>query len=194
MTTSEAVVTVGAEQHVMGAHELSIVIRPPQPEDAVAMNELYIDRRADTSPGNPGYDKEKIAWALEHGVDKYTEVIGNTLANPEQYFTRIAAVGGAVVGYARAEAPQGEPFTWWRGLIVARATEGIGIGRQLEADRRAWAQGIGRPVRGLIVVGNNRSMNFFQRQGFEQVATQAATPEQPLRFNVMELGLAALNG
>jgi len=121
-------------------------------------------------------------------VDHYKLLVGR--AHPRGLFL---ATVGAVIGYARAEAPQEEPFTWWRGLIVARTTESRGIGRQLEADRRAWAQEIGRPVRGLIVVGNDRSMDFFQRQGFGQVATQAATLEQPLRFNVMELGLAALN-
>ena len=71
---------------------------------------------------------------------------------------------------------------------------GKALGDYSEAERWAWARRVGRPVQALIVVGNDRSMGFFQRQGFEQVGTEEPTPERPLRFNVMELGLAALNG
>jgi RimJ/RimL family protein N-acetyltransferase len=174
--------------------DAQLVVRPAQLEDAAAMAAISIDRKADIAPGNPSYTAERVAWWREHGTEAQRDLVGAALANPGQYFVWAATVGEGVVGYAFAEAPPGDAYTHWKGMSIARGYDGHGVGRSLEFERRAWAQRIGRPVRALIVVGNNRSMDFFERQGFKQVGIREATPKQPLRFNIMELRLAALNG
>jgi GNAT superfamily N-acetyltransferase len=171
------------------------LVRPAQLEDAEAMAEIRADREADVVPlMDPTYTAEREAYWREYGLARRRTFVEATLSKPDQYFAYTAVIGERVVGYTGAEAPPEDEYTYWRGMNIARGYDGQGIGRLLEAERRTWARRVGRPVRALIVVGNDRSMNFFQRQGFAQVDIQEPKPEQPLHFNVMELGLAALNG
>jgi len=173
----------------------SPLIRPAQLEDAEAMAEIRADREADVAPlMDPTYTAESEAQWREHGPAGRRAFVEAALSRPNQYFAYTAVIGEKVVGYASAEAPLESEYTYWRGMNIARDYDGHGIGRLLEAERRTWALRVGRPIRARIVVGNNRSMDFFQRQGFVQVDIQESTPKQLLRFNVMELGLAALNG
>lgn len=161
------------------------VIREPYPDDAAAMVELFIDRRADTSPGNPGYDEIRIAWHRANGLKKYGDLIRQTLTEPDCHFLRIAALGKSVIGYACAEALKEEEFTMYKGLVIARPSEGIGVGQDLESQRYSWASIVGRPIRASVVPANTRSMEFFAKQGFVQVGFREPTNEQPLPFNIM---------
>jgi GNAT superfamily N-acetyltransferase len=161
------------------------VIREPHPGDADAMVELFIDRRADTSPGNPVYDELRIAWHRENGLRKYGDLIHLALTEADRHFLRIAALGETVIGYACAEALEGAEVTAYKGLVVARSAEGKGVGQTLETQRYGWAKEIGRPIRALIVPTNTRSMEFFTKRGFAQLGFQEPTKAQPLPFNIM---------
>jgi GNAT superfamily N-acetyltransferase len=170
-----------------------IVVRPARLEDAEAMGAIRADRQQDVVPvKDPVYTAERKQYWLEHGTERRSVAVRASLLEPDHYFARTALSGGKVIGYASAEAPPEAVYTYWRGLTIARGYDGRGAGRALEFERQAWARRIGRPVRVLVVMGNDRSMDFCQRQGFQLVDIQEPTPEEPLRFNVLELGLTAL--
>lgn len=166
-----------------------LLLRPAVPEDAPAMNRIGINRREDVAPGYPEYNQAWIQQARSEGVDQIRRLIDQP---PERYFSQVALSRGALIGYALAKAPPEDAFSWWDGLMIDREYEGRGVARELEAKRRQWAQSIGRPVRALIVEGNDRSLNFFEKQGFTRIDRIEPTDGRPLTFNVVELGHAAL--
>lgn len=168
---------------------LVMLTRAAQLEDALAINEISIERRNDVVPGYPDYAAIRISWFREHGVDEYQRLISDAQREPKQHFAHVAVIDDKVVGCAFGEAPPNDEFTWWKGILVAQDYERTGVGTALETKRQAWAQGMNRPVRVLVVRGNNRSMDFFRKQGFQPVDTQGPTQELPLDFDVLELHL-----
>lgn len=169
----------------------TIETRLAQLGDLEALNAIAIERQADKTPGYPEYIAKRVTWLKEHGIARMRMLMERALSDPEHYFMKVALVNGKVAGFAVAEAPVDEEFTWWTGINVARKYEipGLDVGRTLEADRQAWGIGIGRTVRARIPTSNKRSLKFFGDQGFKQVATEAPTSERPFPFAVMELRL-----
>jgi GNAT superfamily N-acetyltransferase len=172
---------------VAGSSEQSISVRPSLLSDAAGMNALVVDRKLDITPGYDAYQADRIRWNRQHGAGSLRELVANAHLHPDSFFSRVAAVGEHVIGFANAEAPPDDVYCWLRGIVVDRAYEGQGVARRLEAQRMAWAKAVGRPVRGLIVPANWRSMTIFQRMGFRQVGTEGPTLELPIVFAVMEI-------
>lgn len=166
-----------------------IETRSAQLEDLEALNAISIDRQEDKTPDYPAYIDKQRAWLKEKGIERKRMLMERALSDPEHYFMQVALVNGKVSGYAVAEAPANEEFTWWTGITVAREYEipGLNVGRTLEADRQAWGIGIGRTVRARIPASNDRSLKFFEDHGFRQVAKEAPTSDRPFPFAVMQL-------
>lgn len=164
----------------------SIITRLPLEEDLEALNAISIARQADATPGYPEYIARQIQRFHTDGVERKRMLLQRARSDPEHYFMREALVDNVPEGYATAEALPDDEFTWWRGIRVAKNSHSVG--RALEADRRDWAEEIGRPVRVRIPSCNPRSRAFFghPEQGFKLVAVEAPTSKRPFPFIVME--------
>jgi hypothetical protein len=204
MTLPEVRILQGAGPEVVSAHT-PLLVRRSQIEDAEAQAAIRLERSHNVVPlDDPAYIAEWERKWQENGVKRRKDAVEAALIYPDRYFVWTAMLGEVIVGYADAEALPEMEYTEWKGLTIARNYDGQGIGRALEFERRAWARPIGRPVIARIVDGNVASMRFFgphhletgsTEPGFVQVGTEEPTPpERPFRFNVMELGLHALNG
>ncbi|SRR6266702_4749463 len=171
---------------------LPIDIRATQPGDAPEINKLFIDRALDSAPGYPEFSETRIAHYKKNGEPIFRNTIERIQGDPEHFFMQVALLQDEIAGYAVAEAAPDDPFCWWHGLTVAREYEGLGIGQQLGGVTRNWALSHGRPVRVRIVPANERSMDFFGRQGFSFHDFEEPNEKIPIRFNIMELGARAL--
>jgi GNAT superfamily N-acetyltransferase len=175
-------------------------IRLPLPEDAIPLNDIYIDRRYDIVPGSQynAYNASIIAFYHQFGAAEFASRIAQAQANPVR-FARVAARNKRPIGFVEAEVlykgtevnPPGlsrfinEDIVMYTGLFLAREYEGWGLGGALEAARRAWVREIGRPALTLVVKGNVRPMQLLQ--GFTQIGELDPTPKIPLAFNVLKL-------
>lgn len=166
-----------------------ILFRPARIEDVATLTDLQVSRYIDMTPNYPRHSEERMAWWKENGANRYSEHVVNAQEMPQQHFLHVATIGKTVVGFARAEAPPGDEFTWLRGLMVCKSTERRGVGSGLERIRQEWAARVNpaRPLRGLIIIGNEASMGFFTRHGYRSVGIQEPTAEIPLRFTIMQL-------
>lgn len=146
---------------------------------------MYMNRQTELNGGRT--DPASVARWQKKGVDHWSTCARNAEQDPDHFYSSVATIGGNVVGFANAVVSEDEPpYTWWKGLVVARSYDGKGVGSRLEAARYTWARALGHIIRAHIVPTNQRSLVFFQNRGFKRVGTRPATEEVPFSMYIME--------
>ncbi|MEY8311794.1 GNAT family N-acetyltransferase [Oscillospiraceae bacterium 42-9] len=156
---------------------ISLTIRPPVPEDAQGMVELF--RAADEeSPfliRNPG--------EFDFTVEQESALIKTMEENPDlQWYT--AFCQGRLVGQSSAGLVNGR---WQRcrhraqvGFVVLKAFWGLGIGGRLMENCLAWCREHGvEQVELDVVAGNQRALDMYKSFGFEVVGLRPRALKYP---------------
>ena len=149
----------------------SVAIRPATPADAVALARLHLDVWDDAYTGlmpQPILDERRRR--LDERIERWREILGSHDRN------RLAVdAAGELIGFACAGPARDNDLDLdleLQALYVRAAHWGTGVGfalfEEVVGDRAAYL---------WVLAGNQRAIDFYQRQGFRLDGTEDAHDE-----------------
>lgn len=170
--------------------ETQAVIRNGRMEDVGQMLGLLRGYRRAERMDRFEYGSVETAFRKRHGAQELSRLITGLettgLDESDEFFCQVVEQpDGELMSFACAEAPQmpcTEPaparlqrpsyefiFTLYQGKVTRRGFEQADAAQELEANRRRWAVGVGRPIMSLIDAAAQEQQLDMLPRGFQRI-------------------------